>query len=82
VRAQRQHRVLARAPALAIFLGCAFAAIATFGGVATNPELGPEQTIRRAGQRISTEHGEVEIAMLPTLERCVQWVLGSGTQPE
>jgi hypothetical protein len=41
-----------------------------------------DEMIRRAGQRISTEHGEVEIAMLPTLELCVQWVLGSGTQPE
>jgi hypothetical protein len=53
-------------------------------GVRRNPAIMPEtviatvsvdEMIRRAGQRISTEHGELEIAMLPSLELCVQWVL-------
>jgi hypothetical protein len=74
----------------ALSKGFQAAAVATFWptlarlGIRRNPAIMPEtrlasvsvdEMIRRAGQRISTEHGEVEIAMLPSLELCVQWVL-------
>lgn len=56
-------------------------------GIAKNPAITPSadltslsvgQMIRSAGQTIETPEGNVEIAMLPTLEICLRWCLHRG----